>query len=79
MEWRSIRSGRGMRNRKTRAFHILAILIPELGIKKRALRELRWNAPSNLVCTLIIVEVEVALVSVYLQQLEFNQTTHFVE
>ena len=68
-----------MRNRKTRAFHILAILIPELGIKKRALRELRWNAPSNLVCTLIIVEVEVALVSVYLQQLEFNQTTHFVE
>ena len=54
-----------MRNRKTGAFHILAILIPELWIKKRALRELRWNAPSNLVCTLIIVEVEVALVSTY--------------
>ena len=65
MEWRSIRSGIGMRNRKTRQFHILAILIPELWIKKRALRELQWNAPSNLVCTLIIVEVEVALVSTY--------------
>ena len=38
MEWHSVHSGIGMRNRKTRAFYILAILIPELWIKKRALR-----------------------------------------
>ena len=37
MEWHSVHSGIGMRNRKTRAFYILAILIPELWIKKRAL------------------------------------------
>ena len=37
MEWRSVNSGIGMRNRKTGAFYILAILIPELWIKKRAL------------------------------------------
>ena len=37
MEWRSVHSGIGMRNRKTRVFYILAILIPELWIKKRAL------------------------------------------
>ena len=30
MEWRSVHSGIGMRNRKTRVFYILAILIPEL-------------------------------------------------
>ena len=30
MEWHSVHSGIGMRNRKTRAFYILAILIPEL-------------------------------------------------
>jgi len=30
MEWRSAHSGIGMRNRKTRVFYILAILIPEL-------------------------------------------------
>jgi len=30
MEWRSVHSGIGMRNRKTRAFYILTILIPEL-------------------------------------------------
>ena len=30
MEWRSVHSGIGMRNRKTGAFYILAILIPEL-------------------------------------------------
>ena len=29
MEWRSVHSGIGMRNRKTRAFYILTILIPE--------------------------------------------------
>ena len=37
MEWRSVHSGIGMRNKKTRVFYILAILIPELWIKKRAL------------------------------------------
>ncbi len=37
MDWRSVHSEIGMRNIKTRAFHILAILIPELWIKKRAL------------------------------------------
>ena len=30
MEWHSVHSEIGMRNRKTRAFYILAILIPEL-------------------------------------------------
>ena len=30
MEWRSVHSGIRMRNKRTRAFHILAILIPEL-------------------------------------------------
>ena len=30
MEWPSVHSGIGMRNRKTRAFYILAILVPEL-------------------------------------------------
>ena len=30
MEWRSVHSGIGMRNKRTREFHILAILIPEL-------------------------------------------------
>ena len=30
MEWHSVHSGIGIRNRKTRAFYILAILIPEL-------------------------------------------------
>ena len=30
MEWRSVHSRIGMRNRKTRAFYILTILIPEL-------------------------------------------------
>ena len=30
MEWLSVHSGIGMRNRKTRAFYILSILIPEL-------------------------------------------------
>ena len=30
IEWRSVHSGIGMRNRKTRVFYILAILIPEL-------------------------------------------------
>ena len=39
MEWRSVHSGIGMRNRKTRAFYILTILIPELWIKKRALSD----------------------------------------
>ena len=34
MEWRSVHSGIGMQNRKTRVFYILAILIPELWIKK---------------------------------------------
>ena len=30
MKWRSVHSGLGMWNRKTRVFYILAILIPEL-------------------------------------------------
>ena len=30
MEWHSVHSGIGMRNRKTRVFYILSILIPEL-------------------------------------------------
>ena len=30
MEWHSVHSGIRMRNERTRAFHILAILIPEL-------------------------------------------------
>ena len=33
MEWRSVHSGIWMRNKRMRAFHILAILIPELWIK----------------------------------------------
>ena len=37
MEWHSVHSGIGMRNRKTRAFYILSILISELWLKKRAL------------------------------------------
>ena len=37
MEWRSVHSGIWMWNRRTRAFHILAILILELWIEKRAL------------------------------------------
>ena len=37
IEWRSVHSGIWMRNKRTRAFHILAILIPELWIRKRAL------------------------------------------
>ena len=36
MAWRSVYSRIWMRNERTRAFHILAILIPELWIKKRA-------------------------------------------
>ena len=43
MEWHSVHSGIGMRNRKTRAFYILAILIPELWIKKRALSFRSWR------------------------------------
>ena len=35
MEWRSVHSGIGIQNRKTRVFYILAILVPELWIKKR--------------------------------------------
>ena len=38
MEWRSVHSGICMRNKRTRGFHILAILFPELWIQKRALR-----------------------------------------
>ena len=38
MEWHSDHSGIRMRNKRTRAFHILAILIPELWIKKRSLK-----------------------------------------
>ena len=37
LEWYAIHSGIGMRNRKTRTFYILVILIPELWIKKRAI------------------------------------------
>ena len=37
MEWRSVHSGIGMRNKKTRVFYILAILIPELWIKNAPL------------------------------------------
>ena len=36
MAWRSVYSRIWMRNERKRAFHILAILIPELWIKKRA-------------------------------------------
>ena len=35
MEWRSVHSGIGMQNRKMCVFYILAILIPELRMKKR--------------------------------------------
>ena len=37
MEWRSVHSGIWMRNKRTRAIHILAILIPELWIKNALL------------------------------------------
>ena len=44
MEWHSVHSRIGMRNRKTRAFYILSILIPELRIKNAPLEELPRGA-----------------------------------
>ena len=47
-EWRSVRSEIRMRNKRTRAFHILAILIPELWIKKCAIRGLLHKVLKNI-------------------------------
>ena len=52
MEWRSVHSGIGMRNRKTRAFYILATLIPELWIKNALLVNKKPHPLSYMHCTL---------------------------
>ena len=56
MEWRSVHSGIGMWNRKTRAFYILAILIPELCIKKRTLSLEMFGRNRILFCFIFLAQ-----------------------